>query len=242
MRVGQTREAIAAREHDHLFVRSGGHDGNDRHALVECELDEAVTVSEHDLVAIAERTKRVEVRSRVDQHAVPGGEGVMCAVVTRTQCSQAARVAAQRFVLEQEVVGERVHRALGTEPVVDREPGEERLARQQATAVVSDQQHGTGGNVVDALDLEPEVVLTEPPEQIADQRHELGISRMDVVGGRAAGSSPGPLQRISCEPRDQPWWVDQDPAVGRRDQAARTCPPFRGFRAHRRDAFHRSTA
>ncbi|MBS1118187.1 MAG: hypothetical protein H6Q90_415 [Deltaproteobacteria bacterium] len=195
-----------------------------------------MAAAEHDLVAVAERPERVHVRARVDEHAASRGERVVRALVTGAQHPQARRVAPQRRILEQKVVGEREDRAVRAQVIVDRERDEEALARQQASAVIADQQHrATRRDVLHPQGADPEVVRAKQPPQIAQQGDELGVPRTHVIRGRLARDPDRAAERELREPRGQARRRQQDPAIRGRNQPPGTLDPVTYLGPHAGD-------
>ena len=135
-------------------------------------------------------------------------------------------VGAEEWILEEEVVGEGVHRAVGAEAIVDRQRGEEAVGRHEAAVVIPDEENGAGcGDVLDALDAKPEVVLAREPIEIEQERDELGIARAHVVGADAAGLADVALQGEAREASDEARWRKQDLSILARDDPARAPHP-----------------
>jgi hypothetical protein len=200
----QPREPIAAPQHDQLLVISRGDDWHDRHLFAQRELDEPFASAEHDLVAVAKRPKRVEVRARIDQHRAARRECVVRTRVARAQEPEPPGVPPQRRIVEQKIMGERIDRTRRPEPIPDRHLREEALARQQPATVISDEQHWPAWrHVLEALDAQAKVVGGEPSVDVADQEHEVGITGTHVVrdSHRPAEGAP---RRKPCEAEHEP--------------------------------------
>jgi len=93
------------------------------------------------------------------------------------------REPAQRQVVEDEVVRKRVEGPRRAEAIADGERGEERIGRNEAPVVVADEQdRPLGRDVLDALDVEPEVVAAEHAREIQNKGDELRIALGGIVG------------------------------------------------------------
>ena len=146
--------------------------------------------------------------------------------MTGAQHAEPRGVRAKERILEEEVVREGVDRAAGAEAIVDGERREEAVGRHEAAVVIADEEHrARRRNVLDALDAQPEVVLAREPIEIEQERDELGIARMDVVGAHAAGAAFVASQREAREASDEARGRQQDLSILARDDAARAPHP-----------------
>ena len=110
--------------------------------------------------------------------------------------------------------------------IEDGERGEEAVGGDEAAVVVPDQQHRPRRRyVLDALDLEPEVVLSRHAVQIDQQRDQLGIARPHVVRGRGRGSAFVPVQREAQKASDEARRREQHLAIRTRHEPPRTDHP-----------------
>ena len=178
-------EPIAAREHDELLVRADAHDRDDRDALGDRQPQEALAIPENDAIALSPGAKRVEIRAGVDEHDAALVEDAPRPIVPGPEDAEPLGVAAQRRVVEEEVVRQRMNGARGSEAVPDRERSEEPIGREQGAVVVPDEEHrALSGHVVDPAYL-------AAGSSGARAARKKSSKRPTNSGSRASGSSAG---------------------------------------------------
>ena len=156
------------------IMRADGDDRHDGHAPLERRMNEAGTVAELDLAAVAVGAERLVRAAGIDEHAVILIEHAVEVALRRGEDAvQLEPLGEARVNAKRKVVHEPEQRPAKAKPLVPGHAKQHAVGREIAAVVVGDQQAGLVGDMVQALDLAPEIPVAqwlEPAVGVADRR------------------------------------------------------------------------
>lgn len=179
----RTRYRRSVVEYVRGAMRTVNDDGHYRRSCALRDASESGSLAEHDSVALAAVSIRLEVATRIDQRLPAALEHAPRVLRARPYCTDFLQFTAnRRDVSHDEVVRERVERRVGASSLQQRCERASQVGAGDSAVVVRHEECGTIRDVLEAIAHEAQIVAVERAHRGEQRPDERRVALIEAVG------------------------------------------------------------